>query len=289
MQNIEGVREIINKYEVFILDQWGVMHDGKRGYSHAIKCIDYLKHNNKKIIVISNSSNRRQSSINNLPLLGFNPDLFDEIITSGEMIWQTISLCIEDYGDNLKKCFHMYDDVREDGLKYRNGLHNIEFVSDIKKADFILACTPYQNSQPIDYIPVLNEAYKNNNLMFCANPDYETVTKINNNNIFCMGTIAQLYQEMGGKVITLGKPSKEIYDEALKSLSSYKKSQIVAIGDSLFHDIMGAKQFGIDSVLITSGIHTDSFSEKKPLWESEKNLLLKYNIVPTYLSSKFII
>ena len=51
MKTLENIREIINKYEVFILDQWGVIHDGNRGYSHAIKCINYLKANNKKLII----------------------------------------------------------------------------------------------------------------------------------------------------------------------------------------------------------------------------------------------
>ena len=64
---------------------------------------------------------------------------------------------------------------------------------------------------------------------------------------------------------------------------------MVAVGDSLFHDILGAINFGIDSVLITSGIHEDYFSKKKPLWESKKNQLLKYNIEPTYLASQFIL
>ena len=289
MQFLEGIREIINKYEVFILDQWGVMHDGNKAYFHAIKCINYLKANNKKLIIISNSSKRKQSSINRLPILGFNSDLFDEVITSGEMIWQAISISLEKYGDNLKKCFHIFDDSKEDGIKYRDGLKNVEFVSDIREANFILACTPYKNSLPIDYIPILNEAYKNKMLFFCANPDFETVEKVDNKNIFCMGTIAQLYQDMGGNVIILGKPSQEIYNEATKCVNSYKKSQMVAIGDSLFHDILGAKKFGIDNVLITSGIHAEFFSKKKPLWESRKNKLLKYNILPTYLSSKFIL
>ena len=289
MKTLESIREIIKKYEVFILDQWGVIHDGNRGYSHAIKCINYLKANNKKLIIISNSSKRKQSSINRLPILGFDSNLFDEVITSGEMIWQTISLSLKEYGKNLKKCFHIFDNTKEDGIKYREGIDNVEFVNDIRDANFILACTPYKNSLPMDYISILNEAYKNKMLMFCANPDFETVEKVDNKNIFCMGTIAQLYQDMGGNVIILGKPSQEIYHEATKCVNSYQKYQMVAIGDSLFHDILGANKFGIDNVLITSGIHADCFSKKKPLWESKKNQLLKYNIEPTYLSSEFIL
>ena len=107
MQSLDSIKEIINKYEVFILDQWGVMHDGNNGYPHAIKCINYLNANNKKLIIISNSSKRKKSSINLLPILGFNSNLFDEVITSGEMIWQAISLSLKEYGDNLKKCFHI--------------------------------------------------------------------------------------------------------------------------------------------------------------------------------------
>ena len=74
-----------------------------------------------------------------------------------------------------------------------------------------------------------------------------------------MGTIADLYDHMGGKVIILGKPSKEIYLETFKNLNQIDLSRIIAVGDSLDHDILGASNFGIDSVLITSGIHKDLF------------------------------
>ena len=80
------------------------------------------------------------------------------------MIWQAISLSLEEYGDNLKKCFHIFDNSKEDGIKYRDGLKNVEFVSEIREASFILACTPYKDSLPIDYIPILNEAYKKERL-----------------------------------------------------------------------------------------------------------------------------
>ncbi len=122
--------------------------------------------------------------------------------------------------------------------------------------------------------------------MFCANPDFETVEK-DANNKFCMGTIAQLYEDIGGKIVILGKPNKEIYLEATRKLIDYPKNKIIAVGDSIFHDIKGANNFGIDSLLITSGIHTKYFSKNAPVWESDQNKLLKYNIIPTYITIDF--
>ena len=71
IKNIKGISDIINKYETFILDQWGVMHDGTFGYEHAFNSINILNSNNKNLFIISNSSKRSKSSIDNLPKLGF--------------------------------------------------------------------------------------------------------------------------------------------------------------------------------------------------------------------------
>ena len=203
------------------------------------------------------------------------------------MIWNTIYYSMNSVGKNFNKCFHIFDKTKEDGLNFRKGLDKIEFVSSTSNAEFILSCTPFKDSKPIDYLPILNEAYEKNMPMFCANPDYETIDGNSNKKVFCMGTIAELYKEIGGKVISKGKPSIEIYKEALKFLKNVNKKKVVAVGDSLFHDISGAKKFGIDNVLITSGIHNDSFSKKNPIWKTNKNKLLKYNIEPTYLCEKF--
>ena len=70
------------------------------------------------------------------------------------------------YGKNLNKCFHIFDSSKEDGLIYRKGLTNLDFVDNINDASFILACTPFDNSEPIDYIPILTQAYEKNLLMF---------------------------------------------------------------------------------------------------------------------------
>ena len=80
--------------------------------------------------------------------------------------------------------------------------------------------------------------------MYCANPDFETVEKNNDENIFCMGAIAELYKNVGGDVVIQGKPEIDIYIESTKSIK-LDKSKTIAIGDSIFHDIKGANNFSI--------------------------------------------
>ena len=104
-----------------------------------------------------------------------------------------------------------------------------------------------------------------------------------------MGTIAELYNNIGGEVIILGKPSIEIYSTVLKNFKDVNNSKILAIGDSIYHDIKGANNFGIDSLLITStGIHHSFFSKELPKWENSKNSLKKLNILPKYICSELI-
>jgi len=285
---IKSIGDIISLYDVFILDQWGVMHDGYKGYDHAINSVEKLIKENKKLIIISNSSKRKTSSISRLKSLGFDKNHFIEVMTSGEMIWQEIETSIYKYGNDLKNCFHIYDKSKEDGLEFRNGLEKFNFVSKVNDANFILACTPFENTEPIDYVPILKDAVDMNLLMFCANPDFVTIEKNNDKNMYCMGTIADLYEHMGGRVILLGKPSKEIYIVSCKKIEDLNKSKIVAIGDSLDHDILGANNFNIDSVLISSGIHKDLFVNGPEIGINDIKNSKKWNFSPTYVCENFI-
>ena len=273
---IKSILEIVDKYDNFIIDQWGVMHNGTTGYKHAIESIDYLEKKNKNLFIISNSSKRSKSSKARLPKLGFKDKSFINILTSGEMIWQVINKQFSQ-SDINKNCFHIFDKSKEDGLAFRDGL-NLSFVDKIDNADFILACTPFTGMQPIDYVPILDKAVSKNLIMYCANPDFETIENNNNQNIFCMGTIAEIYKTMGGEVIIKGKPEKDIYIEATSSIN-LDKMKTIAIGDSIFHDIKGANNFAIDSILVKSGIHKDL--------QTIKILCKNHQIEPTYIIDNF--
>ena len=273
---IKSILEIVDKYDNFIIDQWGVMHNGTTGYKHAIESIDYLEKKNKNLFIISNSSKRSKSSKARLPILGFKDKSFINVLTSGEMIWQVINKQFSQ-SDINKNCFHIFDESKEDGLAFRDGL-NLSFVDKIDNADFILACTPFTGMQPIDYIPILDKAVSKNLIMYCANPDFETIENNNNQNIFCMGTIAEIYKTMGGEVIIKGKPEKDIYIESTSSIK-LDKMKTIAIGDSIFHDIKGANNFAIDSILVKSGIHKDL--------QTIKILCKNHQIEPTYIIDNF--
>ena len=278
MIKINSILDIINKYENYIIDQWGVMHNGTKAYKHAIETIDYLEKKNKILFILSNSSKRQKSSEEKLPNLGFKRNSFIKVLTSGELIWQTIQKKYSNLKDK-KKCFHIYDSSKEDGLQFRKGLDFI-FVENIENAEFILACTPFINMDPIDYIPILDKAVVKNLTMYCANPDFETIEENNKQNIFCMGSIAEMYKKMGGKVVIKGKPETVIYEEISKN---YKmdKTKTIAVGDSIFHDIKGAHNFSIDSILVISGIHKNL--------ETINMLSQNHQISPTFLIDDFSI
>ena len=287
---INRLEEIYNNYDAFILDQWGVMHDGQTGYLNAIKCIEKLHSKKKKLTIISNSSRKKKETLLRLPALGFQPSYFHEVMTSGEMIWSSLKNRHNSETKNLgQRCFHIYDENKNEGDGFIEGLEKYSFVKNIQDADFILGCTPFSNKEVVDYIPLLNIAKKKNLLFVCANPDYDTIAKKSNKNTFCMGTIAELYKNIEGETFILGKPSIEIYNKTFEKLKNIKKSKILAIGDSIFHDIRGAVNFGVDSLLITStGIHNEFFDNKNPLWETNNNSLKKLNINPTYICKSLI-
>ena len=133
MKIINSITEIIDFYENFIIDQWGVMHNGSIGFKHAVEAIHYLHKKNKNLFIISNSSKRENSSIDKLPNLGFYKELFVKVLTSGEMIWKYLN---KEYSKNSikKKCFHIFDDSKEDGLEFREGL-NFDFTVKVDEAE----------------------------------------------------------------------------------------------------------------------------------------------------------
>ena len=118
---------------------------------------------------------------------------------------------------------------------------------------------------PDDYREMFARLRSRNVPMLCANPDL--VVERGDKLIWCAGALAQVYEELGGKVIYAGKPHAPIYDLAFATAAKLRgkaipKDEVLAIGDGARTDLKGAALQGIDCLFITGGIHAEDFSEE---------------------------
>ena len=89
-QNISGLSALVEHFDLFMIDQFGVLHDGTAPYDGTIDCLEKLKANGKGVILLSNSGKRAVDNISRLANLGFSRELFDDVVTSGGVAWQGI-------------------------------------------------------------------------------------------------------------------------------------------------------------------------------------------------------
>lgn len=286
---LKSLSDIVNKYDTFIIDLWGVIHDGKKTYEHATDCINKLHKLNKKIILISNSSKSNLITINKLKKLGLNIQMFTKIITSGEVVFEELRSPTFEWSKNLgNKYYHLSNLLEKNKYKSFKEFDK-KLVDNISSADFIIASSANPEISVLEYVPFLKKACERQLPFICLNPDYESVerNKYNQKSI-CMGSVGKLYEDFGGKVHILGKPSKYIYEKATESIDNFKKSRTLAIGDSISHDIAGAFNFGVKNVLITSGIHSDVLKNKNLDLDKEIDKLSDFNIRPDYICDRLV-
>ncbi len=279
---INGVSEIFRNFETFFFDLWGVIHNGVRLFPDAITTIQKLKENNKKIVLISNAPRTNYSVKNFLKQLGFDLILIDFLVTSGDLTKEYLIENLE------KKFFHLGPDKDKDIFEYKG----INLTKNLNEADEIV-CTGLENIQDdlTKYENIFKIAIQNEKIFICANPD-ETVIR-GDKLEYCAGYLAKFYKEKGGKVKFYGKPYNEIYEYAKNKVEKkFKKkiinSEILAIGDNLNTDILGAKNYNIRSVFIVSGIHNKLFKNfslsANKSYDEIKNQDINVDYFQNYLS-----
>lgn len=247
MTIISGLHEIEDRYDAFIIDLFGVVHDGVNLFPHTLQCFKELHNHNKEICLLSNSPRRAQDAYQQTIHLGLPENLMPDLITSGEATYHALTDHITEYGP---RCYIIGSSLVWPLLEG----HPITVVEEIDQADFILNCLPGTEQEMVSVLEIdLHTSAPNNIPMICANPDL--VVNIGEQQHKCAGHYAQLYEELGGPVIYYGKPHIPVYQMAWERLGKPPKDRILAIGDSLHTDIQGANNFGIDSVLNLVGIH----------------------------------
>ena len=196
--------------------------------------------------------------------LGFDDSMFEGVITSGEVTYNKLRHRPEEGPwKKLKTCIHFTWAAR--GAISLEGM-GIDVVENVEEADCVIAHgteaigrrVDGQDARlcGVDEMKQVLEACKGRGIpMIVANPDLVTV---HGSELRVMpGTLGKWYEESGEQVYRMGKPERVIYEEALRALS-LDASEVVAVGDSMEHDIQGAHAVGIDSIFIAAGIHKEA-------------------------------
>ncbi len=274
---ISGLSVIDECFDAYFLDQFGVLHDGERPYDGVIDALQRLHAAGKKLIVLTNSGKRAAPNMRRLADVGVPERWLHAVVSSGEVAWRGIRAGTFDAPFKLGRSAYVVGRAGED-----YGLDDLDlrFTDAPESADFLLiAGSDAPATSLVEYAALLGEAARRGVPALCVNPDIWML--IGGGQAPAPGAIAQIYQTLGGQVTQIGKPHSAIYERALQACEGIPKNRILAVGDSIAHDVRGASDFGIASVLVRTGVLAGAtLEELGALWRQE-------GLCPDYLMPKF--
>lgn len=243
---IETLATIAPAYDVIVFDQWGVLHDGTAPYPGAIDAVGALPNT---CAVLSNSGKRARPNAERITAMGFAPDAFASVMTSGEALWRDI-----DGGKIAAQRVFAVERATGDAAAWAQGL-NINLVTTPDTADAILMMGLPDGTQLADWSDDLQSWHALGLPMYCSNPDRQSPRK--DGLVVSPGAIAFAYIDIGGQSSFYGKPHLPIFN-AMETV--FGKGRYLMVGDSMEHDIAGAQTAGWDSLLIQNGLYSSRFA-----------------------------
>src|SRR5215468_2327069 len=246
---LSSIAELSCTCDAWIVDIWGVMHNGVRAFSAAGEACRRFRRGGGIVVLLSNAPRPFRAVVHQLAALGVDPESYDGGLTSGDV---TRGLLEAWSGRSL---LHIGPE-RDKGLF--EGLAARLTTPDAAEA---IACSGLWDDTcetPANYEPLFATLAARRLPMLCANPDL--VVERGNKLVYCAGALAALYTEKGGEVIYAGKPHLPIYDHTFAALerlagSTLARERILAIGDGIDTDLLGAHRAGLRSVFIASAVH----------------------------------
>lgn len=230
------------RYRLILCDVWGVVHDGVRLYPSAAERLKQWRGHGRSVILLTNAPRTAEAVELQLERIGLPRNAYDFVATSGEAGIEALHSLgrpvgfVGTAGDR--------EIIEGRGVRIANG----EDFTD-------LACTGTEEArpQPEQYRADLMRWADRDVHMHCLNPDRLVVR--GGVPEACAGAIADLYAMLGGRVTWYGKPHGAIYAHALHLAGNPPRDEVLAVGDGLRTDILGAAEMGFDAVFVAGGIH----------------------------------
>ena len=263
--DINGLQSIADNYDLFYIDLWGVIHNGIKLHEKAIVVLKQLLKKKKMLVLLTNAPRPNKTVQNFLEKMGMDKVLREHVFTSGEAALNYLNKSFL-----LKKFYHI-GPPRDFDLFYLFEKNKCENISD---SEYLL-CTGLFDDQDKDLTYYKNLLEKHiNKKMICTNPDL--IVDRGKVRELCAGSVAMVFEKMGGEVVYFGKPHPEVYNQSIDN----NNKKILAIGDNLNTDIRGANLLNYDSLLISNGIHKDEIKNK-----GVENVAKEYEAIVNYIQS----
>jgi HAD superfamily hydrolase (TIGR01459 family) len=246
---IASLRDLVGEFEVVLCDVWGVLHNGVQAYAEASDALRRVRARGGTVVLVSNAPRPHSAVEGFLKQLGVDREAWDEFVTSGDLTREVVA---SRPGIPLHHIGPARDFRLFDGL-------DAPRVGETE-AQYILCTGPIpEDVRSAEYFrPSFTAAVARGLEFVCANPDL--VVERGDELLICAGSLAVLYESLGGKVLFAGKPYRPIYDLALSKAERRRgrtvdMNQVLAIGDAPRTDIAGAHAIGVRSLLVAKGIH----------------------------------
>ena len=275
MKDLKHLSEVFDAYDTFVIDLWGVIHNGLKLNDKAMEAVIQLNKNSKKIIFLSNAPRPSAKVVDFLIKMKMDRNYLSNVMTSGEAAMKAINQ--NKFG---KKFFHL--GPPRDSSIFEKVKDNL---TTINNCDFILCTGLFDEDEPnLDKLQLHEndlDYYKNflikhvSKKLVCTNPDL-TVHR-GDKEEYCAGYIAKIFEELGGKVTYYGKPHKEIYKMCFK-----ENEKVLVIGDNLRTDIRGANNLKKDCLFVSNGVHRNEFTNNLEL----EKLVNKYKVNVNYFQKE---
>lgn len=249
--SIDNVEYLIQRYQYFLVDQFGVLHNGFEAYRGAAEALRLIKRSGGKVVIISNSGKRASANKQRMRDLGFGDDCFDELVTSGEVAWHLLK--DQFIGSRFTAGVNCFFLSNNDDRSAVEGLDLTE-VNCVESAQLILLSGQHLDGEGLASLcKRLLPAAERRVPCICTNPDKIAYAK--SGKVFSSGAVAEWYESQGGEVIWLGKPHAEIYEYILSGQGMLDQKNVVCVGDSVEHDIKGGAGQNLATVLVRTGIN----------------------------------
>lgn len=250
-RTIDTLAVIASDVDAFVFDQWGVLHDGSTPYPFAVESLRTLKGLGKRMAVLSNSGKRSRPNAQRIANMGFDPGLFECVMTSGEALWRDIK-------SERLTVSSLYPITRApgDADAWADGL-GIAFDA-VKDAEAVLLMGLPDDADPAAFERDLSIALDRGIPVLCSNPDRAS-PRADGVQVISPGALAHDYASKGGTVQFYGKPHLPVF-KAVEIALGVAPDRLLMVGDSLEHDIAGASNAGWKTAFVRGGLHRAAFA-----------------------------